>query len=51
MAGQVTVTEALTRGTPPLRTFMLRQTREADLGAVHRAGQGAEAGTPQPSCR
>ena len=31
MAGQVTVTEAIARGTPPLRTFMLRQTRESDL--------------------
>ena len=31
MAGKVTVTEALARGTPPLRTFMLKQTREADL--------------------
>jgi len=32
IAGQVTVTEALERGTPPLRTFMLSQTRDADLG-------------------
>ncbi len=32
MAGQVTVTEAISRGAPPLRTFMLKQTREADLG-------------------
>jgi flagellar biosynthetic protein FliP len=31
MAGTVTVTEALARGTPPLRTFMLKQTRDADL--------------------
>ncbi len=31
LAGQVSVTEALTRGAPPLRTFMLRQTRDADL--------------------
>ena len=31
MAGKVTVTEALARGTPPLRTFMLKQTRDADL--------------------
>ena len=31
MAGKVSVTEALSRGTPPLRTFMLKQTREADL--------------------
>jgi flagellar biosynthetic protein FliP len=32
MAGQVTVTDAIARGTPPLRTFMLKQTRDADLG-------------------
>jgi flagellar biosynthesis protein FliP len=31
MAGQIDVTTALDRGTPPLREFMLRQTREADL--------------------
>jgi len=31
MAGKVSMTEALARGTPPLRTFMLKQTREADL--------------------
>jgi flagellar biosynthesis protein FliP len=31
LAGKVTVTEALALGTPPLRTFMLKQTREADL--------------------
>jgi flagellar biosynthesis protein FliP len=31
MAGQIDVTEALTRGAPPLREFMLKQTREADL--------------------
>ncbi len=32
MAGQISVTEAIARGTPPLKTFMLKQTREADLG-------------------
>src|SRR5687768_6521984 len=31
MNGQMTVTEGLSRGTPPLREFMLRQTRENDL--------------------
>jgi flagellar biosynthetic protein FliP len=31
MAGKMTVTEALSAGAPPLRTFMLKQTREADL--------------------
>jgi len=31
MAGQIGVGEAIQRGTPPLREFMLKQTREADL--------------------
>jgi flagellar biosynthetic protein FliP len=31
LAGQIDVTEALQRATPPLREFMLKQTREADL--------------------
>ncbi len=31
LAGQVSVTEAISRGTPPLREFMLKQTRDADL--------------------
>ncbi len=31
MSGQITVTQALERGAPPLRDFMLRQTRENDL--------------------
>ena len=31
MAGTVTMTEAFERGTPPLRAFMLKQTREKDL--------------------
>ena len=31
MNGQITVNEALSRGTPPLKTFMLKQTRENDL--------------------
>jgi flagellar biosynthetic protein FliP len=32
LAGQIDVSEAVQRATPPLREFMLRQTREADLG-------------------
>ena len=32
MKGEITVSEALVRGAPPLREFMLKQTREADLG-------------------
>src|SRR5829696_8617493 len=31
MAGQITVNEGFERGTPPLREFMLKQTRENDL--------------------
>jgi flagellar biosynthesis protein FliP len=31
MEGRIEVSEALARGTPPMREFMLRQTREADL--------------------
>jgi flagellar biosynthesis protein FliP len=31
MAGKLTVGQALERGAPPLRTFMLKQTREKDL--------------------
>jgi flagellar biosynthetic protein FliP len=31
MAGQITVNEGLERGAPPLRDFMLKQTRENDL--------------------
>lgn len=31
LAGQIDVAEALQRATPPLREFMLKQTREADL--------------------
>lgn len=31
MNGEITVNEGLSRGTPPLREFMLKQTRENDL--------------------
>jgi flagellar biosynthesis protein FliP len=31
MAGKLSLTAAMTAGTPPLRSFMLKQTREADL--------------------
>ena len=39
LAGQVTVTEAISRGTPPLREFMLKQTREADLALFIELGR------------
>ncbi|MGE0591268.1 MAG: flagellar type III secretion system pore protein FliP [Vicinamibacterales bacterium] len=39
MAGTVTVSEALTLGAPPLRRFMLRQTRDADLALFVELGR------------
>jgi flagellar biosynthetic protein FliP len=48
LAGKVTVSEAIARGTPPLREFMLKQTREADLalfielGHIHKPQQAAD---------
>lgn len=46
MAGQVTVTEAIALGTPPLRTFMLRQTRDTDLALFMELSR-----TPVPPAR
>jgi flagellar biosynthetic protein FliP len=42
MAGKLTVAQAFERGTPPLRTFMLRQTRDADLGLFMDLGHVAK---------
>ncbi len=42
--GQISVTEALDRGAPPLRTFMLRQTHETDLALFVELSR-----LPQPS--
>jgi flagellar biosynthetic protein FliP len=39
MDGTITVTQALEQGAPPLRTFMLKQTREADLALFVELGQ------------
>jgi flagellar biosynthetic protein FliP len=39
MAGKITVAQALDRGAPPLRTFMLKQTREADLALFVELGR------------
>src|SRR5204863_7440116 len=39
LAGTVTVSEAMSLAAPPLRTFMLRQTREADLGLFIELGK------------
>jgi len=39
LAGEVSITEALSRGAPPLRTFMLKQTRESDLALFMELGR------------
>lgn len=39
IAGRISVTEALERGAPPLRAFMLKQTREADLALFVELGR------------
>jgi flagellar biosynthesis protein FliP len=39
LAGRITMTEALDRGTPPLREFMLKQTRQADLALFVEVGK------------
>jgi flagellar biosynthetic protein FliP len=44
MAGQISVTDALDRGAPPLKEFMLKQTREADLALFVELGR-----TPRPA--
>jgi flagellar biosynthetic protein FliP len=46
MAGKITVTEALERGSPPLRTFMLKQTRETDLALFVELGRLPRPTTP-----
>jgi flagellar biosynthesis protein FliP len=47
MEGKITMTEALTLGAPPLREFMLRQTREADLGLFIELSKTRPPATPQ----
>jgi flagellar biosynthetic protein FliP len=42
MAGKVTMSDAFSRGAPPLRTFMLRQTRETDLALFMEMGHVAK---------
>lgn len=44
--GQMSVTEALGRGAPPVRQFMLRQTREADLALFVELGRLPKPATP-----
>ncbi len=46
MNGEIDITEALTRGAPPLREFMLKQTREADLALFVELGKVPRPATP-----
>ncbi|MGE3401576.1 MAG: flagellar type III secretion system pore protein FliP [Vicinamibacterales bacterium] len=47
LAGEISTTEALSRGAPPLREFMLRQTRETDLALFVELGRVPRPSTPQ----
>jgi flagellar biosynthesis protein FliP len=46
VAGRITVTEALERAAPPMREFMLRQTRERDLALFVELGKLPRPATP-----
>ena len=46
LRNEITVMQALERGSPPLRTFMLKQTRESDLGLFVELGKVARPETP-----
>ena len=46
LAGEIELSEAISRAGPPVRTFMLRQTREADLALFLELGQ-----VPVPATR
>ena len=46
IAGKLTVTEALERGAPPLRAFMLKQTRETDLALFVELSRQPRPATP-----
>ena len=47
LRNEITVTQALERGTPPLRGFMLKQTRETDLALFVEMGKVARPETPE----
>jgi len=47
MAGSIDTTTALERGVMPLKTFMLEQTRESDIGAFERIAGGKGYDTPK----
>jgi flagellar biosynthesis protein FliP len=46
IAGRITVGEALERGAPPIRTFMLKQTREKDLALFVELAKAPRPKTP-----
>lgn len=46
LRNEITVTEGFERGAPPLRGFMLKQTREADLALFVELGKVARPATP-----
>jgi flagellar biosynthetic protein FliP len=47
VAGRIDTTEALKRAAPPLREFMLKQTRETDLALFVQAAKAERPATPQ----
>jgi flagellar biosynthetic protein FliP len=47
MDGKISMTEAITRATPPVREFMLKQTREKDLAVFVELGKLPKPGTPE----
>jgi flagellar biosynthetic protein FliP len=47
IAGQIDVTTAMERGAPPLREFMLRQTRQADLALFVELARSGRPTSPQ----
>ena len=47
LRNEITVTQALERGAPPVRAFMLKQTREADLGLFVELGKVPRPESPE----
>lgn len=47
MDGKITITEAMARATPPLRDFMLKQTREKDLAIFVELSRAEKPATPE----
>ena len=49
IAGTIDVGEAMTRAAPPMREFMLKQTRETDLALFVEASKSPRPATPPTS--